>query len=1140
MHLKALFVPPKTGLTKALLIMKFTAIIILAACLQVSATGNAQTVTLSEKNASLEKIFREVKRQTGYDFWYESKLIKQAKKVDIQVTNISLEQVLNECFQNQLLSYSIVEKTIIVKPRANLVSEIVTLPPPPIDITGKITNEEGQPLAAASVKLKGTDIGTATDASGNFSLQIPDAGGVLAISYVGYETAEIPVSKAASMTIVLKRKEDKIEEVVVVGYGTQKKASVTGSVSVVRGEVLENRPVTNTLAALQGAAPGLVITRTTGQPGKEGWSAQIRNFTSVNGSSPLILVDGVEQANIGSINQNDIESVSILKDASAAAIYGARAAGGVILITTKRGKSGKLSVEYSGIYGINKAYSMPQRIGSSWREAEMLNEARLNGGQGPAWTDQQIALFEDPNVNFLPSPTNPGNYDYYDNVNMIDSVAKKTTSQQQHNVSVSGGNSNTQYLFSAGYYSQNGLFKFGPDDYNRYNFRVNLNTKFTNWLSLDTRVAYSNQSVLSPIATTNGDYGLLYNIYLLRAISPVHVPGFPDRYNDYSSANQTYAYLKDGGKTSERTDNFNGIFTLQSSGLVKGLTVKAVYAPYMQSYGYKRNIRTIPRYNGTRVTAYYNNPNSYNVQTSRIFRANYQFLTDYNLRVGNSHNFHVLGGYQFDDYREESASATAKNLSSNELFSLNLGDPTQYAATDNVNEWAMESYFGRLSYNYAEKYFLEAVVRYDGSSKLAPEYRYEAFPSVSAAWRLNKEKWFQQLLPVVNEFKVRASWGKLGNSDLSNFGSYDYISSITKSNPYPFNNAVTYGYYNSALASPKKTWERIATSDIGLDVSLLKNRLTFSGDYYIKKNENMLVTVNTTSMIGISTGQYNYASMKAWGWEINLGWRDKIGKNFSYWFNGNLSDSKNKVTNYLGASVYTAGVRGVIEGEEINSIWGYRAMGLYQSKEQVDSRGVYQSNITGAGDIVYDDIDKSKRIDGGNNTKENHGDLVKLGSTTPRYTYGFNGGFTYKGFDFSFLFQGVGQRKMLINSYFIVPFVESWRQPVKGQEDYWTASNPNAKYPRLYIGGGQNTSTSSWWVQNAAYIRLKNLQVGYTIPERITRKAGMSAVRFYFTGQDLWENSKMWMKYYDPENPNNTAFNYPFFRSYAVGLNVTF
>ncbi|SEW44729.1 SusC/RagA family TonB-linked outer membrane protein [Chitinophaga arvensicola] len=1002
---------------------------------------------------------------------------------------------------------------------------------------GKILSDTQQPIPGATIRTsKGG--GTITDKNGEFTIKAANADS-LTVEFLGFKPKKIAVQDGVYLEVSLNPSSSVLNDVVVVGYGTQKKSSVTGAVSVINAETIANRPVTNALSALQGTAPGLVITRSSGQPGKENWTAQIRNFTSVNGSSPLILVDGVEQANINALNQNDIESVSVLKDAAAAAIYGARAAGGVILISTKRGREGKLTVSYDGMYSINRAYSMPERI-DSWREAEMLNESRLNAGQGATWTDQQIAWFKDPNFNYRINPANPSSYEYYDNVNMIDSVARKTTQQQQHNISVAGGNSNTQYLFSGGYYSQSGLFKFGPDDYKRYNFRLNLNTKFTNWLSLDSRLAYANQRVLSPMAATDGDYGLLYNIYVLRSVSPVHTPDNADHYNDYSSANQTYAYLKDGGKTDERTDNFSGVFTLKTSELVKGLSLKAIYAPYLQSYDYGRSIRTIPRYNAVGVSSYYNNPNSYSVQNANVFRANYQLLADYNLTLGNAHQFHLLGGYQFEDYRQQINAATAKNLSSNDLFSLNLGDPTLYAASDTVNTWAMESYFGRLSYNYADKYFLEAVLRYDGSSKLAPGYRYQAFPSVSAAWRVSKEPWFNSLLPVFNEFKIRGSYGKLGNSDLSNFGSYDYISSLSKSAAYPFNNVSTYGYYNNALASPEKTWERIATTDGGLDFATLNNRLTFSGDYYVKKNENMLVTVNTTAMIGIPTGQYNYASMKAWGWEVSLGWRDKIGKNFSYWINGNISDSKNKVLKYQGASVYTAGVRGVIEGEEINSIWGYRALGLYSSADQVQKRGVFQSNITGAGDIIYDDIDKNNRIDAGLNTKENHGDLVKLGSTTPRYTYGFNLGFNYKGLDFAAFFQGVGQRQMLINSYFIVPFVESWRQPVKGQEDYWTPDHQDARYPRLYIGGGQNTSTSSWWVQNAAYIRLKNLQIGYTLPATLTSKAGMKAVRIYLSGQDLWENSKMWMKYYDPEEPNNTAFNYPFFRSYAAGLNVTF
>lgn len=517
-----------------------------------------------------------------------------------------------------------------------------------------------------------------------------------------------------------------------------------------------------------------------------------------------------------------------------------------------------------------------------------------------------------------------------------------------------------------------------------------------------------------------------------------------------------------------------------------------------------------------------------------------QFLADYSLDIKEQHHFHVLGGYQFENYRSETVAATAKNLSSNDLFSLNLGDPTQYSASDDISTWATQSVFARLNYNYREKYFLEATIRDDGSSRLAPGYRYQNFPSVSVGWQVAKEEWFHKAMPVFNQFKLRASDGRLGNSDLSNFGDYDYIALISKTtSAYPFNNQKVYGYYNATLASPQKTWEKIETKNIGLDIAVLDNRLTVSGDYYIKENSNMLVTVNTTAMIGLGTSQYNYAALKTHGWEINVGWKDILGKDFNYWINANIADSKNEVTKYLGKSIIAEGVNGVVEGLPINTIWGYQATGLFSSQQQVDDYA-FISNNTGPGDIIYKDVNGDGKINAGKGTIKDHGDLVNLGSTTPRYTFGFDLGFSVHGFDFSAFFQGVGKRAMIVNSAFVLPFVSSWRMPNQDQMDYWTPEHMDARYPRLYMGGGSNTLTSSWWVQNTAYLRLKNLQVGYTLPAGMTRKAGIAAARIFFSGQDLWETSGMWIKYYNPENPTNASTTYPFFRSYAVGLNLTF
>lgn len=1008
-------------------------------------------------------------------------------------------------------------------------------------LSGVVVDQQGSPVAGATIRIPSLNKAIRSEDAGNFILTHVPAGSfeVIATS-VGYDTARQNIvydGKSSQLLFTLQASTNNLNDIVVVGYGTQRKEDLTAAISVVDAKMLKDRPVTNTFAALQGTAPGLVITRSSGQPGKESYAAQIRGTSSVNGSSVLILVDGVEQTSLTSIDPNDIASVSVLKDAAAAAIYGSRAAGGVILVTTKSGRVGKIRVNYSGLYTVNKPYNRPERI-HSWQEAEMQNEATVNAGQRATYTDEQINLLKNPDTNYIINPAT-GNYDWYYDFNQIPYLMRKTTMQQNHNLSLSGGNAKTQYLFSLGYVGQNGVFKVGPDDYKRYNARFNFTTQFTGWLSLDARVAYYQTKTLSPAMDVGGGSGILYNLYSIRTRYPVYIPGSDD--TKYASGGSlAYPNLKDGGKTVERHDGINGVFTLKAHDFIKGLELKAIYAPYLDNYNFNRSIRTVPMWDAKGPVSPLNPTNSYAVNKQDVYRNNVQFLADYDLALGEGHHFHLLGGYQFENLRSETISATAKNLSSNDLFSLNLGDPTQYSASDDIFTWATQSVFSRFNYNYKQRYFLEATIRSDGSSRLAPGYRYQSFPSVSAGWQLAQEPWFKKALPVFNQFKIRASDGRLGNSDLSNFGYYDYIALISKTtSPYPFNNQKNYGYYNATLASPEKTWEKIDTKDIGLDLGLFKDRLTLSADLYEKKNVNMLVQVNTTAMLGIGTSQYNYATLKTNGWEFNFGWKDNVGENFSYWINGNIADSKNEVTQYQGKSIIAEGVNSVVQGLPINTIWGYKATGLFSSQEEVD-KYAFISNTTGPGDIRYEDVNGDGKINAGRGTLDDHGDLVNLGSTSPRYTFGFDLGFRYKGFDFDAFFQGVGKRAMVVNSAFVLPFVSSWRMPNQDQLDYWTPDHMDARYPRLYMGGSSNTLTSSWWVQNTAYLRLKNLQVGYTLPEKMTNKAGISAARIFFSGQDLWETTGMWINYYNPENPTNASTTYPFFRSFAVGLNLTF
>lgn len=1017
-------------------------------------------------------------------------------------------------------------------------------------ISGVVRDDAGKPIPGVSVSAKNKTGGTVTDAAGHFALNLPQ-GSTVTLSSVNYEAQTFPVDDRREYTFVLRQRTGSLNDVVVIGYGTQKKVDLTGAVSVVDKKMIENRPVANAVDALQGTAPGLVVTRSSGQPGQEGWNLNIRGFASLNGTNnPLVIVDGVEYADLTKVNPNDIATISVLKDAAAAAIYGAKAANGVLLITTKKGFTGKVNLDYTGLFTMKHAIEVPQRL-HSWQEASIQNIASVNAGGSPGYSPQQLGWMQSTDSNFV--PTDPTSGFYYFDVNPVTMATRNNFLSQEHNVDVRGGNDKTQYFIGMGYYGTGGIFRFGPDGNERYNARINLTTKFSDIFSLDSRLSYTRNRIQSPATsggTANGDYGLLYNLYTIRDRLPVFVPGDNTKYSGAGGAN-TYAILKSGGYANTNQDLLDGVFTLKAQNLAKGLVLSVVFSPHLEQDNYDNLNTTIPTWNWDAASQSFLQNGTINpvssVQKTRTTQTSTSTnaLADYDLAVAADHHFHVLGGFQYQYYNYNYLSAKNSALVNSSLPTLdyttnatlppgNVNDNTQ------TNVWI--SYFGRFNYNYKEKYFVEATVRNDASSRLAPGHQSQTFPALSAAWRASEESWFKSAIPFINEFKMRGSWGKLGNAQLGYLYQNNYNSvTLLNNGVYPFNNSATPYVYQANLPSPGLGWETIATTDGGLDIELLKNRLTASFDYFQRVNNNMLITVNEPAVLGVNPSTTNAAAMKTLGWETSIGWRDRIGK-VTYFINANLSDNTNKITRYLGNVVYSEGLNQAIPGQPINSIFGYKSLGYFQTQDDVTKSPVqFNTTLQGPGDIKYQDVNGDKLINGGVGTVANHGDLVYLGNTSPRYNFGFNFGGQWNGFDLSAFFQGTGKRNIILYPSQAIPYVNSWRYPLANYlNNYWTTDHTNALFPRPLSGGGTNTHINSAFVQNAAYIRLKNLQVGYTIPASIINKAKIQTIRIFFTGQDMWTKTKMWYKYFDPESPNNVAYNYPLFASYAAGINVTF
>jgi TonB-linked SusC/RagA family outer membrane protein len=1012
-----------------------------------------------------------------------------------------------------------------------------------VKVTGVVTDETNLPLPGVSVKIKGTTIGVTTDVNGKYTLNA-DENATLMFSFIGYTSKEVTLTGTrTNYNVQLLPNSRDLNEVVVVGYGTQKKANLTGAVATISGAELQNRPVPNALAALQGVSPGVTITRNSGQPGSEGYGIRIRGFSSANTSDALVLVDGIEQ-DLGLISPDDIESISVLKDAAASAIYGARAASGVVLVTTKQGKAGATKVSVNGYYGLNITARQPERL-NSWDEQTLINEARFNATGANEFTDEQIQWLKNPNFDYRPNIAGQDRWDYYTNTNWIKEGMNKVNSMKSFNATVSGGTETQNYLFTAGYYQRDGVLRYGPDDNSRYNIRFNFNNRISKYVDMNTIIGYIGTVTNSNSYGTSGIINVLYRIRTRQALyTPAEdVTGQP--YNGDLQVNPI-DIEKNAGFQQQQYDTFTGRFDLGIHDIVKGLRLNLVATRNKDYYANETDKRSLYWYGRSTNTVRFNAnvPNSLSLTKNKGHHDNLQALLNYDLTVNKDHNFHFLLGSSFEQYRQDEVTAGAVNMITNDFFSLNYGDQATKTNSDDVQTWALGSYFGRMTYNYKEKYLFEANARYDGSSRLAPGLRWQMFPSFSAGWRINEESFLKNKLSWLDNLKLRVSWGQLGNS--SPLGLYDYLaiqnSGLLSTSPnLVFNNLKTQYLYQSKLPSSNLTWETIQTENVGLDVGVLGNRLTFSGDYYIKYNKNMLAQLQLPDIIGIGTSFANVGELKSWGWELDLKWQDKF-RNGGYNIGFNLANNQNKVTKYDGKStIGTGGVVNILEGYPLNTVWGYKTSGYFQTKEEADAykagtKYAFSSITSAPGDVKYLDLNGDGIVNAGEGTPQKPGDLVNLGSTNAQYTYGINFGVNYKGFDISGFFQGVFKRAFLINNDTLDPLVQTANLPWTIHLDRWTPDNPNAFWPRMYQTGTQNYQPSDKWTQDGSYIRLKNAQIGYTIP---FNKKYVKSMRVYVSGQDLWESTKV-LNVFDPEVPNDvSAGSYPFYRTVSFGLNVT-
>ncbi len=1112
---------------------------------------NETMINVGFEHKTLKNVLKKIEEASQLSFILPIDEVEKVQNVNLQKGNRSVGQTLDMVLHNTGLNYRQVNKRsvmIYVQPKGekikiNNTSSINNIQFREVEIakqivSGNVTDETSGGLPGVSIVEKGTTNGTVTNENGKFQLEVADSKAVLVFSFVGFMSQEVIVGSRSDISVILKSDEQLLNELVVVGYGTQKKSSLTGAVSTIDSKVLEDRPLTNLASGLQGTSPGLIVTRSTGQPGNEDVNITIRGATTANGSvNPLVILDGVAAPSsvLTSLNPNDIESMSVLKDAAAATIYGAQAAGGVILITTKKGKSGKMKVNFSTQVAANTLINMPKRM-SLYNEADFNNVAFVNAGSSKQYSDFDMENIKN-NIPYVVNPKDSTKYLYYNQISPNDLMIKKYSMSQQHNLSLTGGTEKINFFISGGVFDQDGALKLGHNDTKRYNGRMNLGVKVNKYVSIDTRLNYNRQEINQPGgANLSGDYSIFYEISRLRMRNPQFTP--EGRYNADAS---TYAKLESGGSDKTVRNDMEGVFTLKVADFLPGLSMRGVYGIQYRREDEQSFSRTVPLWGRYTVTKYLNPNNAYNLGQYTRKNTNLQYLVDYNKTLAGRHEITFLGGFQYQDFRSEGLYAGASNLISNDLPYLNFGDALTKTNSQAILTYAYQSYFARLNYTFDKKYIVEGTYRVDESSKLAPGLRTKGFLAISGAYNMHEEEWFTNALPQVSELKLRASWGQLGGSLGTEFPIYGWANTLNRGTDLVLGNARTAYNFQGSIPSTFLSWETITTSNYGFDLGLFNHKLRFTGDYYIKFNRNMSTPQQLPATLGIGAPRKNDGKLKSWGWELEASYRDKIGDKFNYHVSFNISDNQNKLISFSNRQVVAKGLNTLIEGYPLDALFGYKTSGYFTSQDQVDN-AAFQNNKTGAGDIVYQDLDGSGRITVGDGVVSNTGDLVYLGTNSPRYLFGLNFGFDYKGFDFTTFFQGVGKRSYMPNVRTLMPLFESWRSPMQIHSDYWTPENQNALYPRPYYGSAHNFEASDKWVLNAAYARLKNIQVGYTLPQTFLKKVKVDRARIFVSGQDILTISKMgvFKTIFDPESKNGVVNDYPFFATMSVGLNLNF
>ncbi|MFT0673113.1 TonB-dependent receptor [Bacteroides hominis] len=1121
-------------------------------------------INVEAKNQTVKEVLSQIESQSEFSFFYNDSHVDINRRVSISTGYNNIFTILNEVFKNTNVKYVINNKKIILSTKIPDTSSVKQT----IHIKGKVTDISGDPVIGATVMENSTKNGVITDLNGNFTLDVSSPNTTITVSYVGYVSQTVKAQGDKVLSIILKEDMQTLDEVVVVGFGTQKKVNLTGSVSTVNADELLSRPVSNVSQALQGLVPGMNFSYASdGNGGEIGadMKVNIRGTGTIGAGSnaaPLILIDGME-GNMNMLNPNDIESISVLKDAAASSIYGSRAPFGVVLITTKKGKAGKATVNYNNSFRWSQAINLPH-VADAYTYAMYFNTMQRNDGvTAVQFDDTRLQAIKDYASGVITTTTQPNRntptiWDWIGNTDTdwYDVVFGGTAFSQEHSLSVSGGTEKIQYYFSGNYMGQEGMMAIRRDQLQRYSVTGKINVELFPWLHMNYSMKYMRKDYSKPTAMT--DNTLYQNISKRWPMEPTVDP------NGYPMGNTIIRPILYGGDNDSQTDwlyqqfqvvvepvknwkifgeiNYKTIDNFSHTASLKVTQMNVAGEPYLGD-----------TWQTSKVTE--------NAERTNYFNTN--VYSDYSRTFAEAHHVKVMAGFQAEMSKWRQLKATKQDLISESVPNINAATGKPTIDKSQLTHWATAGFFGRVNYDYKERYLFEMNLRYDGTSRFARNKRWNLFPSFSAGWNVAREAFMEPYNDVINNLKVRGSWGELGNQNTTNLYPYIQLMKFVAEDPNS-NWLIENKRPNTAnapdLISALLGWETMRSWNIGFDLGLLSNRLTVSLDWFNRKTINMVGPAPELPVtLGTNVPKVNNADMQSTGFELDLGWRDQI-RGFNYGVHLLLSDDRQKILRYPNK---TGKIDTWYAGEYSGNIWGFETIGIAKSQEEMDAHLASLPNggqdalgtKWGAGDIMYRDLNGDGKITSGA-TLNDPGDRKIIGNSSPRFKFGLDLNASWKGFDARLFFQGVAKRDAWLGdnmfwgatgdiwqSACFTPHLDFFREG----DDFWSP-NTNAYFPRpLSVNYAKNQQAQTRYLQNAAYVRLKNLQIGYTIPARITSKMGISNLRIFFSGENLFTLTGL-PQGFDPEtigtgygsNSYTSGKTYPLSRTFSTGFSVNF